>query len=242
MQQPAVSGPPDETSARKQDIRAQLRKRRAARATSPGITGDVAGDIAGDTAGDIAEGLARVWAADGPPVPPGAAVAAYLARPGEPGTVALRRALAGSGARVLVPWLCEDGDLDWVADPGPDAPPRLRPEGLLLGREAVLGVVAVLLPALAADTAGRRLGQGGGSYDRVLARVGPAPLPPTVPLPPAVPPAVRPARPLLIACVHDDEVFDAATDPLPEEPHDRRVDAVLTPTRFLDVRGSAAAG
>jgi 5-formyltetrahydrofolate cyclo-ligase len=121
--------------------------------------------------------------------------------------------------RVLLPWLREDRDLDWVADPGPAAltGAPMRPPGARLGRAAVRQADVVLVPALAVDTAGRRIGQGGGSYDRVLARLA----------------EVQPAgRPLTVACVHDDEVLDARRHPLPEEPHDRRVDAVLTPTRW----------
>jgi 5-formyltetrahydrofolate cyclo-ligase len=74
------------------------------------------------------------------------------------------------------------------------------------------------MPALAADTGGARLGQGGGWYDRSLAGS-----------------AGGDAKPrLLVAVVHDDELFDATTDPLPVESHDLRVDAVLTPTRWVE--------
>jgi 5-formyltetrahydrofolate cyclo-ligase len=202
--------------ASKQDIRRELRIRRATRATDPGATAAVA------------EGLARTLAAS--TLMPAAAttVTAYLSRPGEPGTGPLRSLLAEWGVRVLLPWLLDDRGLDWVMDPGPVGPATgpsessaavpgsLRPPGARLGPAAVADAVLLLVPALAVDTAGRRLGQGGGSYDRVLAAL------PT-----------RAQRPLVVACVHDEEVLDAATDPLPEEPHDRRVDAALTPTRTL---------
>lgn len=202
--------------ASKQDIRRELRIRRATRATDPSATGSVA------------DGLARTLAASSVLPPPGSMIAAYLSRPGEPGTGPLRSALAHRGVRVLVPWLRDDRGLDWVVDPGPGEPgapavSSLRPPGPRLGPDAVTGAVLLLVPALAVDTAGRRLGQGGGSYDRVL----------------AVLPARRP-RPLVVACVHDDEILDAASDPLPEEPHDRRVDAVLTPTRLIMVGAGGA--
>lgn len=206
MQPPAVPGFPDETHARKQDIRLRLRNRRAGRAASGGSD-------------EVAGAIGRAWRDGGPHAGPGAVVCAYLARTGEPGTGPLREHLAATGCRVLVPWLRDDGDLDWIDDPGPAAPARLRPGGDLLGVGAVLGAAVVLLPALAADTWGRRLGQGGGSYDRVLERVARA----------------SPPHPLLVACVHDDEVFDGAVEPLPEEAHDRRVDAILTPRRFIRV-------
>ena len=188
---------------------------------------------------DAAEGMARTLVSSALLPPAGATATAYLSRPGEPGTGPLRSALAARGVRVLVPWLLDDHGLDWVVDPGPRgstaaagsaagsaAPPAgsLRPPGVRLGPAAVAEAVLLLVPALAVDTAGRRLGQGGGSYDRVLA---------------ALP--ARDPRPLVVACVHDDEVLDGALHPLPEEPHDRRVDAVLTPTRVLMV-GPAPAG
>ena len=46
----------------------------------------------------------------------------------------------------------------------------LEPAGPPLGRDAIAAADLVLVPALAVDVAGRRLGQGGGSYDRALPR------------------------------------------------------------------------
>jgi 5-formyltetrahydrofolate cyclo-ligase len=63
----------------------------------------------------------------------------------------------------------------------------------------------VLVPALAVDLAGNRLGRGGGSFDRALARVGPL-----IPL---------------IALLYDDELVDR----VPAEPHDVRVRAAVRP-------------
>jgi 5-formyltetrahydrofolate cyclo-ligase len=68
------------------------------------------------------------------------------------------------------------------------------------------------VPALAVDGAGTRLGQGGGSYDRALARLGAG------------------ARRLVLAVVHDDEVL---AGPLPREPHDVGVDGALTPSGLV---------
>ena len=65
-------------------------------------------------------------------------------------------------------------------------------------------------PGLAVDRSGRRLGQGGGSYDRALVHV-------------------RPDVDI-VTLLWDDELLD--TD-VPAEPHDRRVTAVLTPGRGL---------
>ncbi len=72
----------------------------------------------------------------------------------------------------------------------------------------------MLVPALAAGRDGVRLGQGGGFYDRALAD-----------LPP------HPEGPLVVAVVHDDELLAAGE--VPSAPHDRRVDAVLTPSGWV---------
>ncbi|GAA4991861.1 5-formyltetrahydrofolate cyclo-ligase [Kineococcus glutinatus] len=142
-------------------------------------------------------------------------VACYTSLPGEPGTRGALDALQRDGVEVIVPVLLPDADLDWTprADP---APRTLGTSPHLLGPGAVAEVDLLLVPALAVDTEGHRLGQGGGSYDRALRRV-----PPRVPV---------------IALVHDDELLDAAVSPVPTLPHDRHVDAVITPTRWLWLR------
>ncbi len=67
----------------------------------------------------------------------------------------------------------------------------------------------VLVPGVAFDASGRRLGYGGGFYDRLL------------PLVPASAPRIAGAFHLQIV------------DEVPTGPHDRRVDAVVSPTRTL---------
>jgi 5-formyltetrahydrofolate cyclo-ligase len=80
---------------------------------------------------------------------------------------------------VLLPLLLGDNDLDWASYEGPDslaAAPRglLEPTEPPRGPAAVTSADLVIVPALAVDRGGRRLGRGGGSYDRALARVGAA--------------------------------------------------------------------
>ncbi len=111
-------------------------------------------------------------------------VAAYVSVGREPGTRALLEALRGRGVRVLLPVLLADNDLDWAAYEGPAhllpaGRGLLEPDGPRLGPDAVLAADAVLLPGLAVDGSGMRLGRGGGSYDRVLARPSRIPAPST---------------------------------------------------------------
>jgi 5-formyltetrahydrofolate cyclo-ligase len=106
-------------------------------------------------------------------------VAAYISIGTEPETRGLVYALWKRGTYVLLPLLLSDYDLDWACYEGPDslaAGPRglLQPTEPPRGQAAVTSADLVIVPALAVDRGGRRLGRGGGSYDRALARVGAA--------------------------------------------------------------------
>ncbi len=145
-----------------------------------------------------------------PEVRRAASVAAYVSLPGEPGTGVLLDALLATGRRVLLPVLLPDGDLDWAAHRGDTALHSARrgllePDGPTLGRDAVAGADVVLVPGLAVSPDGLRLGRGGGSYDRALAR--------------------GPVGTFTCVLLHADEV---GLD-VPTAPHDRRVVAAATP-------------
>lgn len=146
------------------------------------------------------------------------AVAAYVSVGAEPGTLALLDALRARSVRVLLPALLPDNDLDWGEYTGEGSLARVRhagrmelfePAGERLGPDAVTRADVVLLPGVAVDGRGLRLGRGGGSYDRVLARL-----------------AAAGARPALLVLLYDREVVAR----VPAEPHDRPVDAVVTPS------------
>ncbi len=103
------------------------------------------------------------------------AVAAYVSVGAEPGTLALLDALRARGVRVLLPALLPDNDLDWGEYAGESSLTRVRhggrmelcePAGERLGPDAVTEADVVLLPGVAVDGRGTRLGRGGGSYDR----------------------------------------------------------------------------
>ena len=145
-------------------------------------------------------------------------VAAYVSVGSEPGTLALLDALRARGVRVLLPALLPDNGLDWGVYDGEGSLASVRhggrmallePVGERLGPDAVTGADAVLLPGLAVDARGMRLGRGGGSYDRVLARLERAG-----------------SRAALVVLLYDGEVVER----VPAQEHDRPVHAVVTPS------------
>jgi 5-formyltetrahydrofolate cyclo-ligase len=137
-------------------------------------------------------------------------VAAYADIAGEPPTGPLRAKLREAGVEVLLPVITGD-TLRWAPEPR-DA--RLtagplgtgEPPGPSLSPTALGGAGVVIVPALAVDRRGRRLGRGRGYYDRALADL-------------------DRTRTTVVACVFADEVLDE----VPAETHDVSVDAVLTP-------------
>ena len=92
-------------------------------------------------------------------------VAAYISIGTEPETRGLVYAFWKRGTYVLLPLLREDYDLDWASYEGPDSL-AAGPRGLLQPTEPGRGVAAitsadlVIVPALAVDCGGLRLGRG----------------------------------------------------------------------------------
>lgn len=126
-------------------------------------------------------------------------VASYQPVPGEP--------FVQPQLGWLLPVLLPDGDLDWARNTGEYVENHLgirEPAGPRLGVLEIAACDLVLVPALLVDRQGYRLGRGGGSYDRALAR----------------------ATGLTVALLHDGELVDQ----VPVEPHDVPVAAVATPT------------
>jgi 5-formyltetrahydrofolate cyclo-ligase len=144
-------------------------------------------------------------------------VAVYAALPEEPGTALLRAALRERGTRVLLPVITDDTTLTWAQDDGTAEPagPLGIPEPATAGQISadLSAAEVVLVPAMAVDTLGTRLGRGRGYYDRALAR--------------------RAPEALVLAVVHDDEVLDATSTPIPREGHDVVIQGALTPTRWM---------
>jgi len=124
-----------------------------------------------------------------------ATIAAYVPVGTEPGSVAMLDALRRRGHRVLLPVVSPGlpAPLSWSDYDGPESLATgrfglLEPTGATLASEAITTADLVLVPALAVDRTGVRLGRGAGYYDRTIA-------------------AVDTKR--LVAVVYDDEVLDA---------------------------------
>jgi 5-formyltetrahydrofolate cyclo-ligase len=139
-------------------------------------------------------------------------IALYAAAGGEMPTAPLLRLALGRGLAVLWPRLA-GGSLEFAACSaaalvrgafGVAEPPRALPA------EALGPGDLVVLPALALDAAGRRLGRGGGHYDRAFAGVG----------------ADGPFR---VGVGYDFQLVDE----VPADVEDGRVDMVATETRQL---------
>ena len=140
--------------------------------------------------------------------------AAYVPIGSEPGGSALPALLAAAlppGGRLILPILLPSNDLDWAvySDDLVTGRHGLRqPAGVPLGVDVVARASLIFVPALAVSRSGMRLGRGGGSYDRALARAESA---------------------FTVALLHDGELIDD----VPAEAHDRPVDAVVTPAEGL---------
>jgi 5-formyltetrahydrofolate cyclo-ligase len=142
-------------------------------------------------------------------------VAAYVPLATEPGGPALVPSLSAVVGELLLPVVLPDRDLDWACYDGALAPSEFlevaEPTGPRLGPAAVSRADLVLVPALSVSFAGVRMGRGGGSYDRCLARL-------------------SPGTPV-VALLYQDEIRPT----LPAAPHDQPVTAVLTPAGLRTV-------
>jgi 5-formyltetrahydrofolate cyclo-ligase len=180
-----------------------------------------------DLTGDEREQAGRVIAAVGLELPRlrrAECVSVYASLPDEPGTDQLRAGLSRLGIRVLLPIVADqraDRTLDWAEDAGElTATGRLglpQPQGPRFGPTELAKAQVVIVPALAVDSRGTRLGRGRGYYDTALTQAHP--------------------EALILALVYDREVLDAASTPIPRERHDVPVHGVITPTRCRLFRG-----
>ncbi|MFM1789564.1 MAG: hypothetical protein RLZZ12_913 [Actinomycetota bacterium] len=135
-------------------------------------------------------------------------VASYQAYGDEPDTDSINHLIIESGKKLLLPVLMPDKSLEFRIWDG--NPRNLKLNGKLrepVGEKFAGAIELMILPALAIDQHGNRLGQGGGSYDRTLENF----------------------QGVSIAIVNESEFIES----IPTEDHDIPVNAVLTPTRLI---------
>lgn len=138
-------------------------------------------------------------------------VLAFVSISTEVPTEPLLRAILASGKRLLLPFVADDGSMKAAAIASLDElEPGYRGIPEPASREPVPATAAdaIVLPGVAFDERGGRLGYGGGFYDRFLSAAS--------------------GRPLIGIC------FEAQlVDEVPMLEHDRRVDVVVTEGRTI---------
>jgi 5-formyltetrahydrofolate cyclo-ligase len=149
-------------------------------------------------------------------IPEGAIIAAYFEMPSEAPATYYARWFHERGHRIALPWFSgrtapmqfREWENPFAEDLGASPFDDGTGNALQPPADAQLLVPDVVFCPLVGFTAqGERLGQGGGHYDRFLAE--------------------HPPR-LAIGLAWDCQLVDS----LPTEPHDRPLDAVITPTRL----------
>jgi 5-formyltetrahydrofolate cyclo-ligase len=146
-------------------------------------------------------------------------ISAYQSLPTEPGTEPIIAAILRAAHRLLLPRIAGK-DLQWVVVTSDSTFARgplgiAEPVGPALPTDPppLAAADVLLVPGLSVDRQGRRLGQGGGYYDRTLSDV----------------PLRRQGGPLRVAVLFDEEYVDE----VPHEPHDCTVDVLVTPRRTV---------
>ncbi|WP_296630364.1 5-formyltetrahydrofolate cyclo-ligase [Rhodoluna sp.] len=136
-------------------------------------------------------------------------ISCYLAFGNEPDTELFIDWALDQQIEVLAPVSKESGELEWIRFDGVTAP------GIFGFHEPVGEIVdasdvdLMIVPALAIDQKGNRIGKGKGFYDRYLATLT--------------------STPPLVAVVYDEELLES----IPAEPHDKPIDAVVTPSQTV---------
>jgi 5-formyltetrahydrofolate cyclo-ligase len=137
-------------------------------------------------------------------------VVLYAAKDNEVGTDAILDDALSSGRRVLLPKIIPElHELSLVhvgdrAELGRSTLGLLEPAGAEIVPVSELGQALICVPGVAFSLVGQRLGRGGGYYDRLLADAGP--------------------QAITAGLAYSFQVLNR----LPESPHDRRLDVIVT--------------
>ena len=142
-------------------------------------------------------------------------VTSYFSINDEPGTTTLNLALISAGKTVLLPRVL-GRTLEWVQWDGKksslaECRGLLEPVGPAIADFSIID--AVIVPTLRIDRQGFRLGQGGGFYDRALPGM----------------PGWR------VGLIYE---YELSEDPLPNEVHDMKLNAVATSNSLIRFNGT----
>lgn len=190
------------TAETKKVLRREMRRKRSEFVAGPGVDMDALG-----------EQLAKVVLAH---LPAGVrTIASYHAIGDEIRPARLDMLARQRGLQVALPRMPgEDQPLVFhaVSDPARELAAGLHNIPAPSANQPAVLPDVVLVPVLAVDQAGRRLGQGKGYYDRTL-------------------PGLRASRDVLVVAIaFETQVMKA----VPAGPHDALMDAIATPERWID--------
>ncbi len=176
---------------------------------------EMLGAVAQAGPGDNAEQALRRRVLDAAPLPPGAVVAGYWPMRGEIDVLPVLSVLAERGQVTALPVVIERKAplvfRRWA--PGDALEDGIYGTRHPLAEAEEVRPVCLLVPLLAFDRQGVRLGYGGGFYDRTLA-------------------ALRAAGPVVAVGV---AYAGQEVDALPAEPHDERLDWVITEKEVISI-------
>lgn len=137
-------------------------------------------------------------------------VACYLSFGDEPSTnVFVKHCLLGEKTELYAPRISGD-DLDWVLMGEDQATHPLGMKEPVGDTSTLLEVDLMVIPALAVDRFGNRLGRGKGFYDRALKKI---------------------SAKKIVVLVHDDELMEQ----VPTEGHDVSVHAICTCSEIIEL-------
>ncbi|MFA7431521.1 MAG: 5-formyltetrahydrofolate cyclo-ligase [Rhodospirillaceae bacterium] len=176
---------------------------------------EMLGAVANAGAGESVEEALRKRVLDAAPLPPGAVVAGYWPMRGEIDVLPVLSVLAERGQVTALPAVVDRKAplvfRRWA--PGDALEDGLYGTRHPLAEAEEVRPVCLLVPLLAFDRKGVRLGYGGGFYDRTLA-------------------ALRAVGPVVAVGV---AYAGQEVDALPAEPHDERLDWVVTEKEVIQI-------
>ncbi len=150
-----------------------------------------------------------------------ASLALYGALPDELPTLPIFEAARSAGMKCVLPRILAAGELEFAVTLawGDLLPGRYGVPEPIAGSTvvALAHVELVVVPGLAFDRDGGRLGRGGGYYDRALRKLA----------------AADPARPPVFGLAHEWQLMDD----VPRDEFDQPVDAIVTDCRIVRVAG-----